>query len=900
QQAETIANSLLVSKINDGYQVIQGYDPINKTTIGNAINPIAQAAPTAAKPNTRAEKMLARLKQFALGPRSFTSFNAAKTIGYIDGYSLTRTIWKAGELRIAGLVEALQTLLASKPQYYGEAKVLYYSIGWALARSRDPQAFHVLSTIREQIPEHLYQFALLQIAPNPQNYLPAWNTVDLPALHEAIQAFDRAQRSYLGELVPQQLHYFEQVVQHHNLSAELKQLLEQLKLTDLDTDYLKRYVSPETQLKLALKRAAYPELEPAIDDVLTYKKNTLVEQASKPLKANFSRYAQALSRMVWPDNISNAQRTYAQQGQLNWVWDRVLEPRLKQLLNATGISRNDLLKYAEIQTQRGKTISPERLEHCHNILKTHSADAEVSQALTKIDSYRAYLPYVKSGLSAEIQTRIDKDLYRAFSLLAAQRFIQLRNQTAQQNQQHIQAFNQHILSLYALTQIDTTKRPDFLQALDYVEVEQSFNSTFRQVYKLAELLDDFEVLARLNQHLELGQTYTVSGVYGYKPFSQHTQVYFKRRMARQLTKTAKFYPALYPPLARQILSLANDQAEYAVSVQGMTPKLFPKLHALNVILHQRSEHYRPNYKNEWKLFSGKTADLIGTEAYPKLWQQAPLELLNLLQHCQSQLVNDFAYRQLQKKTAFLAEQPLSVWMELVQRPYENTATLAAQYLVPHLQETGVWEVLVKAQFVGIRKLALEQLTAQHFQTSQALLVTLLSSPYEDAYQVAKDYLYTAQHDYPALIVALIDQLIAAPANTQSILIPRFTWLLTHPAGQTPLAALEHLLAQDKLELQRLAASLLAQSTFSFTELAPCFELMAQSSDPELQAGAVALLAKLTDAEKANYLSIILAALLDENASLRAKALEVMASIQDPVLQQRVWEALVPELFKAEP
>ena len=221
--------------------------------------------------------------------------------------------------------------------------------------------------------------------------------------------------------------------------------------------------------------------------------------------------------------------------------------------------------------------------------------------------------------------------------------------------------------------------------------------------------------------------------------------------------------------------------------------------------------------------------------------------------------------------------------------------------MPHLQETGVWEVLLKAQFAGIRKLALDKLTAQHFQASQALLVTLLNSPYEDVYQVAKDYLYTAQHDYPALIVALIDHLIAAPEATQSILIPRFTWLLTHPlAGQAPLAALERLLAQDKLELQRLAASLIAQSKFSFTELALYFERMAQSSDPELQAGAVALLAKLTDAEKADYLPVILAALLDENARLRAKALDVMASIQNPVLQQRIWEALVPELFKAEP
>lgn len=902
KQAETIANSLLVSKINGGYQVIEGYDPITHTTLGKAAPAITPVIPAKTQPQTRDEKILARLTQFALGARTFTRFNADKTIGYIDGYSLTRTIWQAGELRIAGLVAVLQTLLASKLSYYGSDKILYYAIAWALARSRDPQALPLLSTIRAQIPEHLYQFALLQIAPNPQLYLPTWQAVDLPALHATMQTSDSAKRYPLRELAPQQQLYFESEVQHHGLTHELNQLRAQLHLEDLNSDYLARYLSADLLLKLKLKRAAYPELEPAIDDVLTQRKNTLVEQATQPLKANFLRYQAALARMIWPDNTIASQRDYAQEGQLDWLWDRTLETRIKQLLSANGIARNHILKYAQIQVNRGKTdISGARLEQAHNILKTHGAYKEVTQALAKIDSYQSYLPYVKTGLSPELQSRFDKDLHQAFTRLAEQRFIQLRNETAQHTQHQIQAFQQHILGLYALTQLDSSKRADFLTALDYLEVEQSFHATFRQVYKLAELLDDDEVLARLNQRLELGHTDVTSGVYQHQPFSQHTQWYFKRRMVRHLNKTAKFHPQAYPHLAKQILLLADDQADYASSMQDVTPKLFPQLHAFNFILHTHSQHYRPSYNYQWRVLYGKSADLVHVEAYPKLWQHAPDELLQLLQHAKAQLVNDFAYRHLHTKTEFLNKQMRQVWMALVTRPYENTATLAAQYLVAHLQETSVWEALLQAQFASIRKLALERLNAQHFQTSNALLVTLLSSPYEDVYQVAKDYLYTAQHAYPDLVAALVERLIQAPEATQACLIPRFNWLLTHPlAGQTPLISLQALLAQNNPALQHLAAALMSYSTLSFTELAPCFEIMAQSTDPELQAGAVALLAKLTDAEKATYLPVIVAALLDHNASLRSQALEVLASIQEADLKQQVWQLLVPELFKAEP
>ncbi|TXH68445.1 MAG: hypothetical protein E6Q83_13550 [Thiothrix sp.] len=903
KKAETIANSLLVSKINSGYQVIQGYDPISKTTIGNAPNtsPVQLRTITTAEPKTRDEKIRARLEKFAQGTRAFTSFNDKKTIGYIDGYSLTRSIWAAGELRIAGLVDALAAVLAGKPTYFGDPKIFYYSIAWALARSRDPQALSLLTSLQAQIPEHLYQFALLQIAPNPEAYLPTWQAVDLPTLHANITRYDQAQGHALYALTPDQQGYFESVVHHQGLTQELNALLAQLTLQDLGHNYLARYLTPATLSRVKLNRAAFPELEAAIDDVLIHKKNAVIEQATKAFKPYFERYQTALARMSWPANMRESERDYAQRGRIDSLWNRGLETRLTQLLNANGIHRSALIEYAKIQEHTGKAISETRLAECYAILHTHKAYQAVAQLVTQIDSFRVYLPYLKSQLSPDIRSRYEKDLSTAFQQLSAQRFIQLRDQAAQQIQASIHAFNQASLGSYALTQIDPSKRAEFLQALTYVKAEGSFNASFRQLYKLAELLDDYEVLARLNQTLELGQTSVTSGVYQQRPFSLNTQIYFKRRMLRHLNKTAKFAPASYPKLATQILLLADDQAEYAQTVAGITPKVFPTLSAVNFILHTHSKHYRPNYQYQWRLWAGKKADLIGMEAHSKLWQQAPDELLHLLQHCKAQWVNDFAYGRLHSHSAWLAKQPLSVWLNLVTRPYENTANLAAQQLLPHLQAADVCQALLSAQFATIRKLVLDQLKAQSFQTSPSLLVQLLSSPYEDVYQLAKDYLYTAQHQYPSLIQRLIQSLIQAPETTQALLIPRFKWLFTHPlAGLTPISAVQLLFQQSEDKLQHFAAELIAQVQGNFAELMPYFELLAQSTDPILQTGAVALLIKLTDAEKAQYLPLMMAALLDQHAALRQQAVASISSIQDLKLQQQVWQLIVPELFKAEP
>ncbi|QLQ33488.1 MAG: hypothetical protein HZT40_19945 [Candidatus Thiothrix singaporensis] len=246
----------------------------------------------------------------------------------------------------------------------------------------------------------------------------------------------------------------------------------------------------------------------------------------------------------------------------------------------------------------------------------------------------------------------------------------------------------------------------------------------------------------------------------------------------------------------------------------------------------------------------------------------------------------------------MQEQPRTVWLQLLLRPYENTATLALGQLAGSLHELEVMHTVLRAQFPSVRQHALRQLTADHFQQNRALLPLLLLSGYDDVYQLAKDYLYTAQADYPALAAALLDGLLAADENLRAVLLPRLQWLLTQPLhAQVALAQLQALLAHPEAGVQHLGAILLADSDYAFEELGDCFALMAASAFEEVRAGAVALLAKLDDAGKRRYLDLLCNALTDTAAYPQQTALQVLREVADPGLQQAVFAHILPVLFR---
>lgn len=832
-KAKKVADSLLVSKMNKGYQVLMGYNPVTGETIGASAATQPAAAPRKGKKaQSRDQQILERLQKFAEGDTH------ADSKGLIDGYSLSRSVWKAGELRIPELAPALQTLLANLPAKAKDDAMTYYSIAWAAGRTRDPAAFGVLQPLQDKIPAHLYQFACLQVGQSPESVLPAFDqTLDAVQAIEAIQAFDHYAAMSFDRVNKEDRAYIQQVLHWHGLNTAVEQALSQTVLADADQDFMQLRVDAVSYATIQANKAAVPELEPAIMDVLRYHYNALLDQKKHEYQADFDLYTQLLAGMnletVLANDTWNVAR--ANEGNVQYLWGDS-KRNLQNALRGTGKVRSinslwqRVINYYELHSKRQQEVSAERLQQCYAILHTHHAYNDVVKRIVPtINADRWFYGY-QHEVSPIIRSKYDTSLAYHVRRLFMDRFADLRQEALQPKEQLLEHYSQQVVSLYALASVEPDKRAVAFTAIQHAPVNQSFTASFRKLYKMAEFLDDHEALAVLNHRLETTpddgrrQSWREEN----PSFTQQSKRYMRRRTVRHLRNLGKFSPNDYLQLAREILVLADD----ASPIAQRTPKKqlihFPDLVAMNFVLHRHSHLYEQDYKGAWFLQENRSTEANQPEAFATLWAYAGQDLLYILRHCQAAMVNNFAYRRLQPQTVFLQEQAQATWLELVVRPYENTALLALEHLRDSLQQTDVVFALLNAKFAAIRHHGLANLTPEHFAENPDLLLDLLLSPHDDVQLFAKNYVYAMPNNH-----TLLPLLLARP-------------------------------------------------------------------EPALQALGIALIGKLSDAEKREYRVLLFNALTDENAELRRGARLAVLSVNDADFQKDIFAHILPVLFKAEP
>lgn len=828
-QAKKIADSLLVSKMHKGYQVLMGYNPITGETIGASAAAQPQAAPLKGKKaQSRDQQILDRLYQFAEG-------NTDRK-GLINGYSLSRSVWKAGELRIPNLTAALQALQSHLPAQAQNDAMTHYSLAWAAGRTRDPAAFPLLQALQPKIPAHLYQFACLQVGQPPESCLPEFDpSLDVVAAIAAIQAFDRYAAMSFDSLSEKDRAYSWQVLHWHGLTAAIEQALSQTVLADAEQDFIALRVDAASYATIQNRGAAAPALESAIRDVFNYHYNARLDQSKQEYQADFDLYQQLLAgidlKVVLQNDVYSIER--ANQGAVGSLWGSDKQ-RLQNALKSAGKVKNigdlwqQVIYYNDLQSKRQPAVSTERLQQCYTILHTHQAYDEVVNRI--VPNIRIRSSFYDIRLSDRILSQCDIRLTHHIYHLFQDRFAELREAAIKPKEQLLEHYSQQVVSLYALASVQPQQRKRALTAIQNAPVDHSFTESFRKLYKMAEFLDNYEALAILNHRLETTPDEGRRDKWrnNNPTFSQQSKRYLRRRTVRHLRNLGQFAPNDYLKLAREILVLADDASPQAQRTPKQQRIYFPDLAALNFILHRHSHCYEQNYKGDWVLQENRHNEANQPEAFATVWAYAGQDLLYILRHCQAVMVNDFAYRRLQPQTAFLQEQTLAIWLELVLRPYQNTALLALEHLRDRLPQTEVVLTLLNAQFAAIRQQGLIHLTPAHFAQDPDLLLKLLLSPHNDVQEFAQNYVY------------------AMPDN------------------------------------HRLLPLLLARP------------------EPRLQALGIALIGQLSDAEKRQYRELLFHALTADNAELRQGARRAVLSIKAVDFQQEIFAHILPLLFKAEP
>ena len=970
-EATKIANSLLVSKINKGYWVEAGYDPVNDTfigeqTVGDRTTDTAQPTETQTSKSNDASnsnagldhKIIKRLENFSQG--SFVRDKRDDNLQKINGYSLGRTIWKVGELRIKTALPALIKVL--KSDNINKQPLDYYSILWAFGRIGDvgnESILALIDTFEKKLPEntgYMVTEVKMALTNQPAQFIPTYDdTINQAEMVSEVAQFDKLEKQSFETLSDSDSKYVDKVLELHGLTADVANALKQLKIEDAlisddikenrdatnegvnaeltadlteDTDgfphYVVKYLSPQSVSILRKNEAAYPKLLNAIEKLLDNKKNILIAEKSKKYQADYDLYMSLIARIdlntIFDNNADDV--SYAQHARLDWIWGSEKKALIKALKKTGKVDNAKKLwkrveKYSDLTSDTNVEISPKQINEYQQILKEANVYDDVNAALDMFSLNDYQWLFMREQLSVDTQCKYEEDVAYEVNRKFQHQFYHLRAQALKPKQALLDTHQLSALGVYWASLADDKHRNQAIAVIRNTPVKQPFTQTFRRFYKIAEFRDDSEALAILNYRIEA----TKPSLSSYwettpKPFSKATKEYFRRRMVRTLRNIGKFQPQHYLQYSVDILLQADDaDTELANTSNPSGSVYFPKLSALNYILHHHSSAFSKNYLGIWR-FDKNAQETARPEAYPKLWDKAESELLALLIACKSVLVNDFAFTKFKTKTAYLEKINQQDWIKLVQRPYENTALLALDHLQNDLNNTQVMIAVLASPFVSVRKKALDALNGETLGENLDLLVIMLLSNHDDVYEFAQSYLYTAQENYTELSDRLLAELMAldtseadsssnSPNNTKeaqkSNYLKRIEWLLLHPLkGKASLASITPLLTRPEFEYQLLATKLLEVSNYSFAELEESYTLMSQSKYPEIRAGAIALLAKLSTAEKIKHKDLLFKALVDEHPALRKKSREVIAGIDDQPFRIETFDYILPTFFKAEP
>ena len=128
ERAEKLFNSLVVSKMNKDYRLVEGYNPIKQED---------KKEREVVTSDKYSELLLQRLKQAS-----------QEGLTTVDNYATSRLIYKAGEIKLTSAKAYIIDLYEKELE---TNNVFYYSVAWALGRFRDNSLRPTLESLKEKL-----------------------------------------------------------------------------------------------------------------------------------------------------------------------------------------------------------------------------------------------------------------------------------------------------------------------------------------------------------------------------------------------------------------------------------------------------------------------------------------------------------------------------------------------------------------------------------------------------------------------------------------------------------------------------------------------------------------------------------------------------------------------------
>ncbi|MFB2877659.1 WGR domain-containing protein [Floridanema aerugineum] len=468
-------------------------------------------------------------------------------------------------------------------------------------------------------------------------------------------------------------------------------------------------------------------------------------------------------------------------------------------------------------------------------------------------------------------------------------------------------------------------RPALLEILRTAPLKPNYFKQIRHIFKIAEYRLDAEVFALIAYRLEKETSEFSHAKWGgfrdaennkwqyYRDelkspkskvaYSGVTRDYLRKRVWRTLKELGERGDENYVKIAASILlQYSDNDAQPAKQTnfsrwqrfnnnwQTVTISKSWDIYAgyltFNHILYENSPRYEYRENNKAWLCKenyepGDEEPNVREEAFPKLWEQQPTELLNLLLESNCQPVHQFAIKALRECSQFCTELDTATIIKLLNKPYEITARFAfelAQSLynsaAPNLELVLALAscVIPEARTATFRWI---EETREPFLADANFITALVTNPFADTRQFARQLLNSSILDENAakfLIVKIITEVLALPNDAGEKAKDIAETLLTCFTPQLRtlgMSIIQDLLRHPVLEVQELGARILVNHETSAENLPPgLIDSLIVSEYESIRGLGIRIFGQLPDSTLLNQYSLLMAMATHELADIR--------------------------------
>ena len=415
-------------------------------------------------------------------------------------------------------------------------------------------------------------------------------------------------------------------------------------------------------------------------------------------------------------------------------------------------------------------------------------------------------------------------------------------------------------------------------------------------------------------------------------YGHRTRFYLRQRVWRALRRLGELGDADYVKMAVGVLlpfSDADAQPVKESSFYNWETQRTRTIHwdayagywAFNHILYQHSPRYvlKPNSK-AWRCQRnyrpGDPEPAVREEAFPELWTQRPVGLLHLISESNCLAVHHFAVKALRSCQQFCDELDLEAVLMLLSRPYEVTAQFGFELAQMRYRADAPDHNIVLAVLNCVSAKARQQAQSwiddrrEHFLKDGHLIAAVVSSPYDDVREFARQLLLSSTLPEPVakIVIGRLIAYLLTFERQQAALAKDIAETLRTCFGpqlrSIGLGVVLDLLAHPMLEVQELGGNILLNHSTPARDLPEeIIHSLISSPYESLRGIGIKLFGQLPDETLLRYENLLVEfsthALADIRQAIRPVIHRLAHSNTDPAFAARLAPLLLSRLLKSE-